>query len=186
MTTQTLIRPGAPENPSAGGTIQELFFFDGTSVVQLTDFRRADTAGAGALLTPDGGRAIFAASADRLGTNPSGTCQLFSIRTVGTGLRQLTHFSQPAFSVNGCNAYVAPGCSILPLGLDGATGILVFFSSCDPFGVNPYGDQMFAIRVDGTHLRQLTHARGLVREPDGTVSSENIGPVGSSAFISGQ
>ena len=62
----------------------------------------------------------------------------------------------------------------------------MFYSSCDPFGANPYGDQLFAIRVDGTHLRQLTHARGLVREPDGTVSSENIGPIGSSSFIGGQ
>jgi hypothetical protein len=179
--------PGAPVNPAAGGfsdTIAEVFFVDRTRVTQLTDFHRVDTGQPN--LTPDGRHVIFAASADRLGTNPAGTCQLFSIGTTGAGLRQLTHFSQPAFSVNGCDAYVAPGCSILPLGLDGATGTLVFFSSCDPFGANPYGDQMFAIRVDGTQLRQLTHARGLVREPDGTVSSENVGPVGSSAFIGGQ
>ena len=62
----------------------------------------------------------------------------------------------------------------------------MFYSSCDPFGANPYGDQMFAIRVDGTHLRQLTHARGLVTEPDGTVSTENIGPLAYSAIVSGQ
>jgi hypothetical protein len=129
---------------------------------------------------------IFAASADPLGTDPSGTCQLFSIGTIGTGFRQLTHFFQPEYSVNGCNAYVAPGCTILPYGLDPATRTLVLYSSCDPFGANPSGDQLFAIRVDGTHLRQLTHARGLVREPDGTVSSENIGPIGSSSFIGGQ
>jgi len=173
--------PGTPVNPAAGlsDTINEVFFVDRTNVTQLTDFHRVDTAQANL----DGQRVIFAASADPLGTNPSGTCQLFSIDTHGAGLHQLTHFFQPAYSVNGCNAFVAPGCSVLPLGLDAATGILVFFSSCDPFGANPYGDQMFAIRVDGTDLRQLTHARGLVRESDGTVSSENVGPVASSAFL---
>src|SRR5262249_40216429 len=150
------------------------FFLDRTNVLQLTDFRRVDTRYPS--LTPDGQRVIFIASADPLGTNPSGTCQLFSIGTLGAGLRQLTHFSQPQYSVNGCNALRPPGCSTLPLGPDPATGTLVFYSSCDPFGANPYGDQLFAIRADGTHLRQLTHARGLVREPDGTVSSENIGP----------
>jgi hypothetical protein len=67
-----------------------------------------------------------------------------------------------------------PGCTILPAGLDPAT--LVFYSSCDPFGTNPYGDQLFAIRRDGTRLRQLTHAGGLVTEADGTLSAENIGP----------
>src|SRR5262245_36541884 len=177
-TTQTLIRPGAPENPSAGGTIQELFFFDGKSVVQLTDFRCADTAGAGALLTPDGGRAIFAASADPFGTNPSGTCQLFSIRTFGAGLCQLTHFSQPEYSAGG----VSPGCAILPLGLDPATGIVVFYATSDPFGTNPYGDQLFVLRPDGA-LRQLTQARGLVTEVDDTVSAENIGPVAYSSLF---
>jgi hypothetical protein len=61
-----------------------------------------------------------------------------------------------------------------------------FHSSCDPFGANPYGDQLFTIRADGKHLRQLTHVRGLVTEPDDTVSSENIGPIGSSSFVAAQ
>jgi hypothetical protein len=177
--------PGTPVNPAAGfkDTIQEVFFVDRNNITQLTTFRRVDTQQPNL----DGQRVIFAASADLPGgTNPSGTCQLFSIDTSGAGLRQLTHFSQAAYSVHGCSAFVAPGCSILPLGLDPATGILLFFSSCDPFGANPYGDQMFAIRADGTQLRQLTHARGLVSEPDGTVSSENIGPVGTSSFREGQ
>jgi hypothetical protein len=55
------------------------------------------------------------------------------------------------------------GCDIIPLGLDPATGIFVFYATSDPFGTNPYGDQLFALRPDGT-LRQLTHARhGLLR-----------------------
>src|SRR5262249_40982153 len=134
-------------------------------------------------LTPDGHHVIFVASADHpKGANPSGTCQLFSIDTAGSGLRQLTHFGQPQqYSKGGCNALEPPGCQILlPGGVDPATGTLLFYSSCDPFGANLYGDQLFAIRADGTGLRQLTHARGFVTEPDGSPSSENIGPVGVS------
>jgi hypothetical protein len=44
--------------------------------------------------------------------------------------------------------------------------------ACDPLGSNPYGVQMFAMRPDGSGLRQLTAARGLVGEADGTVSVE--------------
>src|SRR5262249_8938679 len=77
---------------------------------------------------------IFAASADPFGTNPSGTCQLFSIRTIGAGLRPLTHFSQPEYSAGGGS----PGCAIPPLGLDPPTGIVVFYAPSDPFGTNPY------------------------------------------------
>jgi hypothetical protein len=184
----TLAIPGMPVNPSAGDLILEIFFFDGQHLTQLTNFRRAETGvnhdvNQPSLLTREGHRVVFGASADPLGTNPSGTCQLFSIGTRGAGLRQLTHFSQPGYSVNGCLQLLSPGCTITLGGLDPATGTLVFHSSCDPFGTNPYGDQLFAIRPDGTRLRQLTHARGLVREPDGTVSSENIGPIGSNSFV---
>ena len=56
--------------------------------------------------------------------------------------------------------------------------------SCDPFGTNPYGDQLFDIHPDGTHLRQLTHARGEVTEADGTVSSENVAGGAYSASFS--
>ena len=169
-------------NASAGDTIAEVFLLDGQNVLQLTNFRRADTSFAE--LTPDGQRAIFAASADPFGRNPSGSCQIFSIDTLGTGLRQITHFSPPGNSVDGCNVNLldASGCYILPTGgLDPVTGTLVFYSSCDPLGTNPYGDQLFSIHPDGTHLRQLTHARGEVTEADGTVSAENLGDFGYSA-----
>ena len=87
----------------------------------------------------------------------------------------------------GCYAFAPPGCVIFPYGgADPATGTVMFYATCDPFGTNPYGDQLFAIRVDGTELRQLTHARGLATEPDGTVSTENIGPFAYSAIVSGQ
>jgi hypothetical protein len=169
-----LSTPGTPLNPDAGDTISEVFFFDREHLVQLTSFRRSDTGSA--LLTRDGKRVILAASADPFGTNPSGDCQLFSISTVGADLRQLTRFSQPEASMTGCHTTTPPGCRVIPVGLEPATGTLVFYSSCDPFGTNPLGDQLFSIRADGTHLRQLTHARGLVTEADGTPSAENIGP----------
>jgi Tol biopolymer transport system component len=174
--------PGTPMNPEAGTTgdaISEVFFIDGKNVLQLTHFGRVDTMTPN--LTPDGHHVIFVASADPFGANPSGTCQVFSIGTVGSGLRQLTHFAQPQYSTTGCNTLEPPGCQILlPGRVDPATGTLLFYASCDPFGTNPYGDQLFAIRADGTGLRQLTHARGFVTEPDGSTSSENIGPVGIS------
>ena len=47
-------------------------------------------------------------------------------------------------------------------------GALVFGSTCDPFGTNPNGGQLFAMAADGSGLRQLTAARGLVTEADGT------------------
>jgi len=128
---------------------------------------------------------IFASSADPLHKNPTGTCQLFSIGTAATGLRQLTRFSSPEHSVRGCLQTTPPGCRILPYGVEPATATLAFYSSCDPFGTNPSGDQLFAISANGTHLRQLTHARGLFTDANGTVSAENIGPIGHSP-IAGQ
>jgi hypothetical protein len=177
----TLSIPGTPVNAEAGDTISEIFFFDDMALVQLTSFQRTDTTTPH--LTSNGQRVIFAASADPFGTNPSGTCQLFSIGTTGSGLRQLTFFSQPEHSVSGCLQITPPGCRILPYGIEPSTGTLVFYSSCDPFGTNPYGDQLFAISSDGTRLRQLTHARGLFTEADGTVSTENIGPIGHSPIV---
>lgn len=176
-----LALPGVPVNAEAGTTISEIFFFDGKALLQLTNFQRTDTTTPN--LTPDGKRVIFAASADPLGTNPSGTCQLFSIGTAATGLRQLTRFSSPEHSALGCLQITPPGCRILPYGLEPSTGTLVFYSTCDPFGTNPYGDQLFTISSNGTHLRQLTRARGLFTDAGGSVSAENIGPIGHSPIV---
>ena len=61
--------------------------------------------------------------------------------------------------------------------LDPITGTVLFASSCDPVGGNPFGEQLFAMRPDGTGLRQLTNARGMTTDPDGTVHVELPGPV---------
>jgi hypothetical protein len=56
------------------------------------------------------------------------------------------------------------------------TRTLVFYSTCDPFGTNPNGGQIFAIEPDGTGLRQLTDPAGPVTRPDGTVTKQLPGP----------
>jgi hypothetical protein len=61
------------------------------------------------------------------------------------------------------------------------TRTILIDSSCDPFGTNPNGDQLFAMRPDGSGLRQLTHTRGFVTEADGTVDVELPGPAAYSA-----
>jgi len=178
----TLSIEGTPVNGDTGQPdVREIFLFDGGSLLQLTRLGRSDTGSPD--LTPDGQRVIFAASADPFGSNPSETCQLFSIDATGNGLRQLTHFSYPERSVRGCVQVQPPGCRVLSYGLEPARRTVVFYSSCDPFGTNPYGDQLFAISLNGLHLRQLTQARGLVTEADGTVTAENIGPIGHSRIL---
>jgi len=59
---------------------------------------------------------------------------------------------------------------------DRDTGAIVFESSCDPFGTNPYGDQLFTMRPDGAGLRVLTDMRGFAVEADGSVTVELVGP----------
>jgi len=55
------------------------------------------------------------------------------------------------------------------------TGSVLFGSNCDPLGRNPFGDQLFAMRPDGTGPRQLTAARGREMLPDGTLRVELVG-----------
>jgi hypothetical protein len=178
-----LILPGRPKVnfiDSPLTLVQEVFLLGGRNILQLTAFDRADTIGR--LLDIDGQRAFFEASADPLGTNPFGNCQLFSIDTLGRHLRQLTRFREGDHSVNGCLSGPPPGgCMIFQVFQDPVTRTLVFYSTCDPFGTNPYGGQLFAMRPDGSKLRQLTATRGLVEGADGEVMVELPGPFGYSA-----
>jgi len=170
---------------NGGGIVQEAFAFDGNNLLQLTSFGRQDTGFTRTTL--DGTRVLFEASADPLGTNPPDACEYFSIDPLGGDLRQLTHFG--ANITAGCSCSTLCAC---PAGLcappictigastggevDLGTGSLVFSSSCDPFGTNPYGEQEFAMRPDGTGLRQLTNARGLRQGADGSLAVELPGP----------
>jgi hypothetical protein len=181
-----LTRDGDPVNhpPNSGLTkVVEVFLDDGDNVLQLTSFRRVDTYSA--IIGVDRETVFFAASADPFDENPSEECQLFSIDRLGANVRQLTHFRETSHSVHGCDfeADLGHGCATYLLGQDAGTQALLFYSSCDPLGTNPQGGQIFAVRPDGSDLRQLTTARGLVTEADGTVSGELPGPaVFSSPF----
>jgi hypothetical protein len=180
----TLVLPGAPVNPVLGATgffgslINEVFFVHGRRLLQLTDFHRVDTFGL--FLDARRQRAVFVASANPHGDNPTENCQLFSIDPLGAHLRQLTHFREGDYSsVVGCNAGPPPGgCSVSLSTLareNPATGTIVFDSSCDPFRTNPFGAQLFAVQADGSRLRALTHARGYVVAPDGSFTTELVG-----------
>jgi hypothetical protein len=166
------------------GPVREIFVWDGDHVVQLTNLGRSDT------LLPirsrDRQHVFFHASGDpRGGMNPSSTCQLFSIDALGGHLRQLTHFEPLATSPMGCTVSTTEGCF---LGgeitvQDPSTGALVLDSTCDPFGLGATGDQIYAMRPDGSGFRQLTSYRGMTTDSDGTVSVELPGPVAYQSLI---
>jgi hypothetical protein len=59
---------------------------------------------------------------------------------------------------------------------DQVTKAVVFASSCDPLGTNPFGSQIFSMRPDGSALRQLTDAAGFTSNPDGSIRVELPGP----------
>jgi hypothetical protein len=170
--------PGPAVNSSQPAPINEIVLVNGTRLLQLTNFRRFDTFSP--FMRPGGPRAFFSASADPFGTNPSEECQLFSISRLGTRLRQLTFFHTVGRAANGCLPIAeSPECGvggISPNAQDPRSGTLVFPSTCDPFGTNPNGEQIFALRPDGSGFRQLTHTRGLLRSPSGTVETELPGP----------
>jgi len=184
----TLSMPGTPVNddPGSNDPISEVFSFDGKNLLQLTIFGRVETSAA--LLSVTRTRAFFRASADPLGMNSSGNCQMFSIDTLGDPrtLRQLTDFNpgSPAFQP-ACWNYVPPGCGVAGYLLvqDPATKAVVFDSSCDPFGTSPNGSQVFAMRPDGSGLRQLTDASGFTTNPDGSIRVELPGPFAYSAAL---
>jgi len=179
--------PGSPVKPYPGFNfpIVEVLVERGTNLTQLTNFHAADTF-AGFL---SAGRAFFLASADPVGENPYENCQMFSVNTLGRGLRQITHFN-PGRPVDlpGCSApgIGPPGCCIgngyyRVIVEDPVTKAVVFNSSCDPFDANPFGDQLFAMRPDGSGLRQLTDAAGFTQNPDGSFRVELPGPFAYSA-----
>ena len=165
---------GFPLGPS------EIFLRDGDNLLQLTYFGRADTIPTGSPLSWDGQRVFFIASADPLGENPTNNCQIFSINRLGGDLRQVSSFREATRpnAFNGCTITrrKPEGCFVFLAAQDPVTQSLVFRSTCDPpLGTNPNGQQVFAIRPDGTGLRQLTNFAGLVRQADGTLSGEGVG-----------
>jgi hypothetical protein len=155
----------------------ELYLLEGPNVVQLTAFHRGDTARSGRGGAFVGNRVFFDASADPFGTNPDQYCQMFSVNTLGTGLRQVTHLrDRDSPSGSGCYDWSPGSCSINRYFADRRSGTIVFTSNCDPVGENPTADeQVFSMRPDGAGLRQLTRADGQTIPFDGAVSVA-VGP----------
>jgi hypothetical protein len=128
--------------------------------------------------------------------NPHESCQLFSVDVHGGVPRQITHLD-PGFPAP------YPGC-FAPYGIgyggfraviqDPMTGTIVFNTTLDALKLRPgtsvlFGgaDQIFAIRPDGSGLRQLTEAPTGSHFPntDG-VSVEQPGPFAYSGASSSQ
>ena len=167
--------PGTPENVATfpQGTIRETFRVVGKQLVQLTNFRRAETRPV-AVRPRD---VLVFASGDTLGTNPHQNCQVFRVSPFGAGLRQLTHFDAGRVSEAGCQLSPLPGCGIEPINQEALSHDFAFYSDCDPFGTNPDGGQVFAVGWDGSRLRQLTHASGARRSADGALEVDIPGPI---------
>lgn len=174
--------PGVPVNPIGDNALREVFLFDGHDVLQLTDFRRADTSLIQGFYSPRDGRVYFTASTNELGTNPTENCQIFSLDPFGRTLHQVTSFKErAAHAANGCvGGPRGSGCALifqwwgLNPSQDQRTGTIYFMSTCDPVGQNPDGWQLFAIQPDGSDLQQLTHVSGRVRTADGSITVENV------------
>jgi hypothetical protein len=160
--------------PGTEPIAQELFVARGEDTLQLTSFGRSDTGAGGSTLDLDEQRVLFTASADPFGTNGDENCQLFSIDTLAGDLRQLTRWGEGQHSMAGCSRYLRPGCKIDGFERERRVGpdTAIFYSPCDPLGTNPDGGQLFAVRSDGTGLRQLTQTRGVMTEAGGTVTVE--------------
>ena len=177
--------PVPGQTPVNGGTtVQEIFVAEPAStvylpegrVLQLTNYGRSDTTSARVAI--DGQHVFHKATADPLGTNPSKQCQFFSTDRLGGDLRQLTSFAVVGGRSRNCEEYGSPGCTVLawPL-VDRRTGSLAFDSNCDPLVNNPGdGDQLFAMRPDGSGLRQLTDTQGIIDHPDRSIDVELPGP----------
>jgi cysteine-rich repeat protein len=170
--------------------VVEVFLLDGQNPLQVTNLGRYDTDDVGAFVTR--GQVLFSASAN-LGENPAEICQLFSVDTEGSHLRQVTHLpwdgreifpGQKGLPCLRRLTDVRATCGLSRVFHDPVSGTVLFQSSCDPVGQNPFGDQVFAMRLNGTGLRQLTSARGMTTDPDGTLHVELPGPV-ASAFRAG-
>jgi hypothetical protein len=163
------------------GRVSEIFALGSGTILQLTNFGRSDTA-RGAIRNR-AGDVFFFASADPLNRNPSRVCQLFLIGALGDHLRQITRFGlpgQPVAGVSSCILQAPPlSCGIElsgPATFDPTADVLTFDTTCDPFGTKSFGSQFFAVRGDGSGLRQLTNYRGMQVAPDGTVTVELPGP----------
>ena len=168
------------ELPVKGPVIELFAYARPDRLLQLTSFGRGDTLAGPSLTTGD--HVFFLASTNALGRNPLNACQLFSIDRLGGRMRQLTTFDPGVPSTYGCQGgALPPECRVSLTSapqFDVKTGTLVFDATCDPSGLRPVSGQVFAMRGDGSGLRQLTSYRGTQgTAADGTLTVELPGPI---------
>ena len=154
---------------------REIFVWDGENLLQLTHLDLFHTL---AMFLGSRRRALFSASADPLGTNRSHIPQVFSIDTLGRRLRQVTRLTGGPVQ---CGETLAALCDDIAGQQDPATDTIVFQAACGSLRESAFAGQIFAVRPDGSRLRQLTAARGCVVGADGSVTFEVPGPFGYSA-----
>ncbi len=119
--------------------------------------------------TRSGEASVLVGAFQRLAVMPDGSNVVFEVTDDFWLFRGFVAQEQKGFFVVGADGNSE---------VDRGTGSIVFDSSCDPFGTNPYGSQAFAMRPDRTGLRQLTSARGLREGGDGSLAVELPGPLG--------
>src|SRR5207249_785208 len=180
-----IIRPGRSIGTFVLGPNQkEIFAIDGGRhgrYVQLTNFRTADMNLD--FQVGDGRRVVFHAPVESLGGKPISNCQLFSVDTLGHRLHQLTYLEESGpLDAQSSSSCELSACNIIQVERDALTGTILFYSACDPFRTNIDGGQIFAMRPDGSGLRQLTHAHGKFKEEDGTLVVELPGPFRSATL----
>jgi hypothetical protein len=168
-----------PDFSVAGGPrhAHELFVWDGKNLLQLTNRSTL------ALFVGSRRRALFTTTADPLGSNGDHNRQIFSIDTLGRRLRQLTRGHRWSGHLP-CGARFGDrvrGCQNYPALQDPATNAIVFLSGCDLLSSGAFGGQLYAMRQDGSRLRQLTAAGGCTTDAPRAVTTELPGPFGYSA-----
>jgi hypothetical protein len=143
--------------------------------LQLTHLGRADTLFP--LRSRDRKQVFFQASGDLLGVNPSSPASS-SASTCSADIYGSSRFDPGTTSPRGCARATAEVPRRAVIGRqDPATRALVFDSSCDPYGLSAVSQQLYALRPDGSGLRQLTDYRGTRTDPDGGISVELPGPI---------
>lgn len=185
---QSLLRTGSATGPPIfkGLLPLELFAFDGSNLLQLTNFGRADTGLNGSLVGPDGEHVFFTASANFGTNNSSENCQIFSVDRLGSDLRQLTDFHTTEHSVVGCSSYPSiQACAPFLYAQDAINGTLVFSSGCDLSETHRSSSQIFSVRPDGSGLRQLTTLRGTFTDAEGFFHAELPGPAAYGPYAPG-
>ncbi|MCJ7821821.1 MAG: hypothetical protein MUQ26_01850, partial [Armatimonadetes bacterium] len=116
---------------------------DGTGLKQLTNTTWPSNCGHPAT-DGDGSLVAFASDGDLTGGNSDNSREVFSINSDGTGLRQLTSETNPAYA-SWANSVSADGSAV------------VLESEADLAGGNSdHSWEVFWINSDGTGLRQLT------------------------------